>query len=109
MEHKNFEEILELEIACKPNLERLKIFGKKFVENNKDKCKIIYNDKEKELKEYYEEFNNMNVIKFKLKFIKKIIDMSYMFEMCDNLISIKIKGDTNGINIELIITKIIIV
>jgi hypothetical protein len=59
----------------------IKILGKKFVENNKDKCKIIYNDKEKELKEYYEEFNNMNVIKFKLKFIKKIIDMSYMFEM----------------------------
>ena len=31
--------------------QEIKIFGSTFVKNNKDKCKIIFNNKEMELKE----------------------------------------------------------
>ena len=34
------------------NKENLRIFGDKFVEKNKDKCKIYYNYKERELVTY---------------------------------------------------------
>ena len=40
--------------------DKLKIFGEEFVKNNKDKCKIIYNNKEYELKEYLEDIPNDN-------------------------------------------------
>ena len=51
------------EIIYKPNKEgKVRIFGENFVNNNKDKCKIIYNNKEYELKEYFndidKEYNN---------------------------------------------------
>ena len=34
------------------NYKKIKIFGKLFVKNNTKKCRIIRNNKEKELKEY---------------------------------------------------------
>ena len=34
------------------NDEKIKIFGNIFVKNNRKKCRIIINNKEKELKEY---------------------------------------------------------
>jgi len=48
--------INEINIIHKINKEKekIKIFGKKFVENNKDKYKIIYDNKEYELKEELE-------------------------------------------------------
>ena len=36
----------------KNNEERVRIFGEKFVKNNKNKCHIEYNGKKYELKEY---------------------------------------------------------
>ena len=36
----------------------LRIFGKYFVNHNKNKCKIIYKNKKYELKEYLEEIDN---------------------------------------------------
>ena len=41
------------------NEEKIKIFGRKFIENNKDKCKIIYDNKEYELVEELEIKNNI--------------------------------------------------
>ena len=46
---KNFDEIV---IRYKIKNKNLKLFGKQFVNNNKDKCKLIINGKEQELKEY---------------------------------------------------------
>jgi len=37
---------------------RPRIFGSSFVENNKNKCKIIYKDEEHELKEYLDEIDD---------------------------------------------------
>ena len=65
-----------------PNSESKRIFGEDFVENNKEKCKMIYNGEEKELKGYYQEFDNKDLIKFKLKFNNNTINMSCMFKKC---------------------------
>ena len=72
------------------NNTKIKIFGKKFVLNNKNKCKIFMNEKEIELSEYCEidpKFLNKYII---IRFIEKqpISDMSYMFYECTSLIAI---------------------
>ena len=58
----------------------LRIFGKIFVNNNKNKCKIIYENKKYKLKEYLEEidckYKNKNIINLKLYGINNISDMS---------------------------------
>ena len=85
MENGLLEVILVLEIVFMPNSKRKRIFGERFVENNKEKCKLIYNGEEKELKEYYEEFDNKDLIKFKLKFNNNTVDKSSMFKKCENI------------------------
>ena len=99
MENVILEVILYLEIVFMPNSESKRIFGDEFVKNNKEKCKLIYKGEEKELKEYYQEFDNQDLIKFKLKFNNNNVDMSYMFYGCKNIKSIKFEGNTNEIDI----------
>ena len=80
---------------------KIKLFGKIFVENNKNNCILIIDDKIKELSEYYEinEYKNKNIT---IKLIEKneIIDMSYMFHECISLLSITnfSKWKTNNVN-----------
>ena len=81
------------EIIYKPNKDGgVKIFGKTFVKNNKQNCKIIYNNKEYEIKEYIndidKEYNNKDEIKIKLKGITKITKMKSMFNSCYSLFSL---------------------
>ena len=68
----------------------LKIFGTRFVENNKDKCKIIYEEKEYELKEHlnYKKNNSNDLISIKLSGINNIKDASYMFSWVYSLLSL---------------------
>ena len=47
---------------------KIRIFGDLFVENNKDKCKIIYKGKEEEIKSYIEIENINNNELFVIKF-----------------------------------------
>ena len=69
----------------------IRIFSKQFVKNNKNNCKIIINGKEREICEYIDK-NELktkdNMLKIKLREIKSITDMSYMFFECRRLISI---------------------
>ena len=66
----------------------IKIFGKNFVKNNKNICKLIYEDKEYELQETFNvNNNNKQILEIKLTGINKITDMSCMFEKCNSLIS----------------------
>ena len=68
-----------------------KIFGKHFVNNNTNKCKIIYNNKKYELTEYFGDYfnqNNENEIRLILRMTIDVFDMSYMFYDCRSLISI---------------------
>ena len=46
------------EIIYKLNKNRTKIFNYWFIDKNKNKCKIIYKNKEYELKEYFEDIDN---------------------------------------------------
>ena len=81
------------------NKKKVKILDENFIESNKNKCKIIYNNKIYELKEYFEDidinYNHKDLIKCKLLFINNIIDMSYMFYDCDSLISLSFNNETN--------------
>jgi len=65
------------------------IFGSKFVKNNKNKCKMIIDNKEYEITEKYniENYNN-NELNIKLKGINNVIDMSGMFYGCSSLSSL---------------------
>ena len=73
---------------------KTKIFGQKFVNNNKNKCKIKYKNKDIELKEYLEDFegfdaihyNHNSLIQFTLTGFNNINDISYMFEGCNLII-----------------------
>jgi len=75
------------------NRNKFKIFDKRFINKNKDKCKIIYQNNEYELKEYFEEiennYNNKEEISFILKINKNINNISYMFFNCDELLLIR--------------------
>jgi len=72
------------------NKNKMRIFGNKFINKNRDKGAIIYNNKEYELKEYIEVIknNDENLIKIILYLDKNIYDMSYIFYECESLLSI---------------------
>ena len=62
------------------------IFGEEFVKENKDLCKIIYENKVYDLSEYFSvENNTSNKLKFKLKGINNVTNLSDMFKLCSNL------------------------
>ena len=67
---------------------RIKLFDSEFIENNKNLCKIAYNNEEIELKEYIEVDPKDEKLMIKLKGINKIINASKMFYECPNLESI---------------------
>ena len=77
-----------------------KIFGEKFVENNKYKSKIIINGKEEELCSYYDiEKTKNDIFKIKLKGINNINDISYMFCGCESLLTLSDISNWNIIHI----------
>ena len=67
----------------------IRILDKYFIKNNKNKGKLIYNNKKYELKEYFEEidnnYRNKDIIKIKLYGINNIFDMNRMFYGCYHL------------------------
>ena len=91
----------EINIIYKINKEeKIKIFGEKFVENNKDKCKIIYNNKEYELKEELVIKNKKeSILNIKLLNINNVTYMNGMFCRCSSLSSLPdiSKWNTNNI------------
>ena len=70
------------------NDKKIKIFDETFVNNNKDICKIIYNNQEIELKEYFDTEPNNEKLEIKLKGINKVSNASKIFNDCLNLESI---------------------
>ena len=78
----------------------MRILSQTFVKNNKDKCKIVYNNKLYKIKEYFEDIVKNNIykklIRIKLIFIHDIVDISYMFYNCDSLIAVKDNNQTNN-------------
>ena len=79
------------------NNEKIRLFGEKFVENNKSECYLIINNKKKDLCEFYniniDNKDNIDTNKeLVIKYIenKKLNDLSYMFCECKDLLSISI-------------------
>ena len=70
----------------------IRIFGDNFVERNKNKFRIIYNNKEYQLKEFFEEIDENceeeKEIKIKIRVFHNILNLSRMFLDCDKLLSI---------------------
>ena len=84
-------------------INKYKIFGEIFVQNNKDKCKIIIADEKKELCSYLENYHNYlnkDKLEIKLTGINNIIDSSYMFSGCISLISLPDISKWNIIKVE---------
>ena len=77
---------------------KIRIFGKNFVKNNKNKCKIKIDEKEYEL---MEEINIKNEERIEIKLIEiyNITDMSYMFAGCSSLSNLPdiSKWNTNNV------------
>ena len=63
------------------------LLGEKFLENNKDKFKVIFDNEEKQIEELIEKFkiSKNNTFEIKLKKLKPITDMSYMLYYCISL------------------------
>ena len=75
-----------------PLEETIRLFGDKFVENNKNVCKIIIDGQENELCSVYNtrniKFNEEKFFEIKLKGIANINNINYMFSNCKSLVSL---------------------
>ena len=111
-ENKNFidEIVITYKIEKKEEISNCKLFGEKFVENNKNNCLIIYKDQAYKLDSYLKiNENNLNEknekkylfydFKIKLKGINNITDASYMFYECVSLKSMSGMTKWNTSNI----------
>ena len=95
----------EISIDYKINgIKEIKLFGDKFVENNKKKCHINIEGKEYELCSIFNIDENKNnyikgdTLKIKLKGINNITDMNSIFKDCSSLLSSDIyKWNTKNI------------
>ena len=87
-------------IPDKTNEEKVRIFGKRFLNRNRSKCFIIYKDVTIDLKEFFEDiniaYNHKDEFMIKLRIYKTITDLSYMFAECFSLVSIKEITETNN-------------
>ena len=92
--------IFELTYQNNKNKGKISIIGKKFIKKNLNKCSIIYNNCEYELKEYFEDIDNNHNGKFKLLLCldKNINDISYIFDQCKSLVSVEFYQFINHLN-----------
>ena len=88
---KDFYYDIGVKLFMDETLSKEKFFGQKFVEKNKDKCKIIYKGREYELFAYFNDVikeKEDDNITIKLKGISKITDCTNMFFGCISLYSL---------------------
>ena len=82
MEMKCYKMIYKIE----KNTEKLTILGKDFIKNNKNKCKLIINNKKYSLDEFFIiKENKYDNIKIGLILIKDLCNRSFIFENCKSL------------------------
>ena len=90
--------------SIKKNIEKMRLFGKKFVKNNKEKCYLLIDGKRNELTEQLnlnDNQKNQNTLEIKLVEIenKSIDNLDYMFFNCFCLKSLPDISDWNLKNI----------
>ena len=93
-------ELKEIEELYGETISENKIFGENFVDTNKDTCTMIINGEERELSAYYDDIINNEIIEIKLKGIKQVEDMNYMFFGCSSLFSLSDISKINIINVK---------
>ena len=73
---------------------KLRILGEYFCRNNKNKGKIIINNKKSEIKEFIN-IENINKEKIKIKMLlnKNLYNKSYMFKDCKTFLELKINNN----------------
>ena len=75
------------------NMMSIRLFGKKFIKNNKKNCRMVLENKEQEIFEFLyindtlKEKEN-EILEIKLKEIQTITNISFMFSNCLSLISL---------------------
>ena len=81
--------------------DKIRIFGDDFVKNNKENFNMIINDKKYELDSFYKLKNEKEneILKIKLKQMKNVTNLSWMFNECFALIELPdiSKLDTNKV------------
>ena len=80
---------------------KIRLFGEKFVKNNKNNCILLIKGKKSELIEFYDidKKSINNLVKVDLIEKRKIINMSYMFSECNNLYNLDLsKFDASCVN-----------
>ena len=101
-DEKNLNNEIIINYKIQGNNQSLKVFGTKFVENNKSNCTIIFDEnntiKLSETIDIPKYCKSKDFIEIKLKGID-MTDMSYMFSDCISLISINKKSKWNTSNI----------
>lgn len=99
--NKNNQDELTCTHKIEKKLETLRIFGDKFVENNKNNCRIFYNGEEHDLSGTINvKGKGLKDLEIKLKGLTKITNSSYMFYGCSSLIYLSdmSKWDTKNIS-----------
>ena len=87
LKNNNIEENVYFEIIYKlkkSNKNKTKIFDIEFIKKNKDKCKIIYKNKEYELKVYFEDIDNNYNNEEKLELIKILMILAICSVIAEN-------------------------
>ena len=81
--------ILNLAYKVNKNELSIRLFGERFVDNNKDNFKLFINEKEVDFSDVYptdQIDDEINILKVTLKEMKPVTDYSYLFFKCDSLL-----------------------
>ena len=99
----NIQEISIKYIFTKNNNKELRIFGDKFVENNKKKCRLIINGEQKKMQAFIscKEIHYKNRFKIRINNINdnNIRRFSRMFDKCSSLLLLKFISNWNISNV----------
>ena len=92
----------EIIIEYKNNSSKIRLFGDNFVENNKDICSMVVDNKKYKLTSHFnvkqltKKLTKNDSFEIKLKGLNNVENMSYMFNECDSLLSL---GDISKIKV----------
>ena len=96
--NKRDDNIIRYKINKNKNL--IKIFGREFVDKNKNIVKLEIEGNEFELMEYYKTNEKIkNNLEIKIKGIENITNMNYMFDRCSSLLSLPDISKWNTCNV----------
>ena len=92
-------EIYKMIYDIENNIDDIRILGNTFIKNNKNKGKLIINNKKQSIKEFISiNFIKANKFKIKILLIKNILNKSYFFKDCKSLLEISISNKEKNLS-----------